>query len=127
MKRFAFLVFVFGSLSVCYLAKPKITFTPASKEVFPFKSPSCDIWSFENSEKPAKQYTEVGIINFHEEWHRSKAGVTVDKAMPQIKARACQAGADAITEIHVTQDKRLEFAVLNVRVTAIRFKEAQIP
>ena len=41
--------------------------------------------------------------------------------MPKIKARACKAGADALIDVRVTEVRRLEFAMFNVRAVAVRF------
>jgi hypothetical protein len=39
-----------------------------------------------------------------------------------MKARVCQAGADALINIRVTEVRRLEFAMFNVSATAVRFE-----
>jgi hypothetical protein len=70
---------------------------------------------------PERPFTALGVINFHREWHRGlSTAPTVDSALPQIKERACEVGADAVV-IHVTEERRLEFGMLHVAATAVRF------
>ena len=102
-------------------AKEKITFTPMQEHVQPAKPESCEMPVFAEG-KPDRPFIEVGLINYHDERHRAKDGsLTLDAAMPKIKARACTAGADALIDIRVTEVRRLEFALFNVRAVAIRF------
>ena len=79
-------------------AKEKIAFTPKQEHLQPAKPESCEMPVF----------AEDGSL-------------TLDAAMPKIKARACRAGADALIDIRVTEVRRLEFALFNVRAVAIRF------
>jgi hypothetical protein len=102
-------------------AKEKITFTPKEAGQHQAKPESCEIRVFQDS-KPEQANVELGIINFHDERHRSKAGsLTLEVVMPKIKARACKVGADALIDIRVTDVRRLEFAMFNVRATVVRF------
>jgi hypothetical protein len=102
-------------------AKEKITFTPKETGQQQAKPASCEIEVFQDS-KPDQPYVEVGTINFHDERHRSRAGsLKLDVVMPKIKASACKVGADALIDIRVTEVRRLEFAMFNVRVTVVRF------
>jgi hypothetical protein len=45
----------------------------------------------------------------------------LEVVLPAIKARACKLGADGLMDIRVTEVRRLEFAMFNVRATVIRF------
>lgn len=102
-------------------AKEKITFTPKGDVRYQPKPASCQIQVFQDS-KPEQAYGELGIINYHDERHRSKAGsLKLEVVMPKIKAHACKVGADALIDIRVTEVRRLEFAMFNVRATAVRF------
>jgi hypothetical protein len=102
-------------------AKVKITFTPKQAVKYEARPESCEIQVFKDS-KPDRTYIDLGVINYHDERHRLKDGsLTLDVAMPRIKAKACTVGADALVDIRVTEVRRLEFAMFNVRVTAVRF------
>lgn len=102
-------------------AKEKITFAPNESGQHQAKPESCEIQVFQDV-KPDQPYVDLGTINYHDERHRSNAGsLKLDVVMPKIKARACKAGADALVDIRVTEVKRLEFAMFNVRATAVRF------
>jgi hypothetical protein len=104
-------------------AKEKITFTPKETGHQQAKPASCEIRVFQDS-KPDQPYVEVGTINFHDERHRSRAGsLKLDVVMPKIKASACKVGADALIDIRVTEVRRLEFAMFNVRATVVRFSQ----
>ena len=104
----------------CY-AKEKITYTAkqGSAQREP-KPESCEIQVLKDS-KP-EEYVELGIINYHEERHRANSGpLKLDVAMPKIKAFACKVGGDALIDIRVTEVRRLEFAMFNVRATVVKF------
>jgi hypothetical protein len=102
-------------------AKEKITFTPKESGQHQARPQSCDIQVFRDS-KPDQAYVDLGIINYHDERHRSNAGsLKLDVVMPKIKASACKAGADALIDIRVTEVRRLESAMFNVRATVVRF------
>ena len=102
-------------------AKEKITFTPKDVGHRQAKPESCEIQVFKDS-KPDQEYAELGVINYHDERHRSNAGsLKLEFVMPKIKASACKIGADALTDIRVTEVRRLEFAMFNVRATVVRF------
>ena len=104
-------------------AKEKLTFTPKETAQYQRKPESCEIRVFQDS-KPDQAYVDLGIINYHDERHRSNAGsLKLEVVMPTIKARACKAGADALIDIRVTEVRRLEFAMFNVRATAVRFTQ----
>jgi hypothetical protein len=104
-------------------AKEKITFTPRETRQQQAKPASCEIRVFQDS-KPEQPYVEVGTINFHDERHRSRAGsLKLDVVMPKIKSSACKVGADALIDIRVTEVRRLEFAMFNVRATVVRFSQ----
>lgn len=102
--------------------KAKIGFSPKGSGKYPAKSADCEIQVFQDL-KPDRPFAELGVINYHDEKHRTKAGnLKLEVALPLIKARACQAGADAIMNVHVTQVKHLEWAMFHVSATAIRFE-----
>jgi hypothetical protein len=102
-------------------AREKITFTPKQESSHQAKPESCEIQVFKDS-KPDQAFTELGVINYHDERHRLKAGLLkLEVAMPKIKARACRLGADALIDIRVTEVRRLETAMFNVRATLVRF------
>lgn len=111
----AFLLFVVGACA----AAGKITFTPAPGVSTAPKESPCKVEVIPG-EIPAGKYLELGTVNFHAEWHRALHGVTPEEAIQKIQEWACRIGADAIMNIHTTQEKRLEFAFINVRVTAVR-------
>ena len=107
--------------SVPGYAKEKITYTPRGSGQYEAKPASCEIQVFKDS-KPDQTYVELGIINYHDERHRATSGsLKLEVAMPKIKARACQVGGDALIDIRVTEVRRLEFAMFNVRATVVRF------
>ena len=54
-------------------AKEKITFTPTEAAQPQAKPDACEIQVFQNS-KPDQAYVDLGVINYHDERHRSKAG-----------------------------------------------------
>jgi GTP cyclohydrolase III len=103
-------------------AKEKITFTPKEGSAQHEARPeSCEIQVFTDS-KPDQAYVELGIINYHDERHRANSGsLKLDVAMPKIKALACKVGGDALIDIRVTEVRRLEFAMFNVRATVVKF------
>ncbi len=102
-------------------AKEKITFTPKESGQYEAKPASCEIQVFSDS-KPDQAYVDLGIINYHDERHRSNAGsLKLEVVMPKIKALACKVGGDALIDIRVTEVRRLEFAMFNVRATVVRF------
>jgi hypothetical protein len=103
-------------------AKEKITVIP-KKGVGEYQSKpeSCEIKVF-NDTKPDREYVEIAVINYHSERHRLNSGsLKLEVAMPKIKARACKIGGDALIGITVTEVRRLEFAMFNVRATVVRF------
>ena len=103
-------------------AKEKITFTPKDGAgQHEAKPESCEIRVFKDS-KPDQAYVELGIINYHDERHRAASGsLKLEVAMPKIKALACKVGGDALVDIRVTEVRRLEFAMFNVRATVVTF------
>ena len=102
-------------------AKEKIIFTPKEVGQHQAKPESCEIQVFKDA-KPDQAYLELGIINYHDERHRSNAGsLKLEVVMPKIKALACKVGGDALIDIRVTEVRRLEFAMFNVRATVVRF------
>jgi hypothetical protein len=102
-------------------AKEKLTFTPKKAGQYQARPESCEIQVFQDS-KPDQAYDDLGIINYHDERHQMNAGsLKLEVVMPKIKASACKAGADALIDIRVTEVKRLEFVMFNVRATAVRF------
>ena len=113
--------------SVLFLSQPgdareKITYTPKDGAgQHEAKPESCEIRVF-NDSKPDQAYVELGIINYHDERHRANSGsLKLDVAMPKIKALACKVGGDALVDIRVTEVRRLEFAMFNVRATVVKF------
>ena len=103
-------------------AKEKITFTPKEGSgQHEAKPESCEIQVFKDS-KPDQEYVELGIINYHDERHRAASGsLKLDVALPKIKALACKVGGDALIDVRVTEVRRLEFAMFNVRATVVKF------
>lgn len=102
-------------------AKEKITFIPKQDHPQPAKPESCEMRVFAEG-KPDRPFVDLGFVNYHDERHRAKDGsLKLELAMPKIKARACRAGADALIDIRVTEVRRLEFTMFNVRAAAIRF------
>jgi len=102
-------------------AKEKITFTP-KKEAghYEAKPASCEIQVFKDS-KPDQEHVDLGVINYHDERHRlNDKSLNLEAAMPKIKALACKVGGDALIDIRVTEVRRLEFAMFNVRATVVR-------
>ena len=120
------LVFFACMCSVLFFSRPsdakeKITFTPKESSQQQAKPETCEIKVFQEA-KPEQAYVELGIINYHDERHRTNAGtLKLDIVMPTIKAQACKVGADALIDIRVTEVRRLEFAMFNVRATVVRF------
>jgi hypothetical protein len=109
------------ALTACAAATPKITFVPNGPAPSSPRPAACEIAVFRDA-KPERRYTELGVINYHDERHRlDDRGLSVDTALAEIKARACQAGADAVI-IRVTESRRLEFAMFHVAATALRFE-----
>jgi hypothetical protein len=102
-------------------AKEKITYTPKSADKYEARPASCEIQVFKDS-KLEQAYVELGIINYHDERHRMSDGeLTLEVAMPKIKAYACKVGGHALMDIRITEVRRLEFAMFNVRATVVRF------
>ena len=102
-------------------AKEKITFTSKTSERHPAKPDACDIQVFQDA-RPEQAHVELGVINYHDERHRTNAGsLKLEKVLPAIKARACKLGADGLMDVRVTEVRRLEFAMFNVRAAVIRF------
>jgi hypothetical protein len=103
-------------------AKEKITFTPKKgSSQHEAKPASCEIQVFTDS-KPDREYVELGIVNYHDERHRlNDKALKLEIALPKMKARACKVGGDAVIDVKVTEIRRLEFAMFNVRATVVRF------
>ena len=103
-------------------AKEKITVIPRKGvNQYEAKPASCEIQVF-NDSKPDQEYVELAVINYHNEKHRLNSGsLKLEVAIPKIKAAACKIGGDALIDIRVTEVRRLEFAMFNVRATVIRF------
>ena len=103
-------------------ADEKITFTPKENRQYQAKPEGCAIEVFADA-KPEQPYVEIGVVNYHDERHRTNAGsLKIEVAMPKIKARACKAGGDALIDVRVTEVRRLEFAMFNVRASVVRFE-----
>jgi hypothetical protein len=98
----------------------KVNFTPAPGAQAQPRSQPCSVQLFLDT-RPARKYVDLGAINYHKEWHRTSTGVTRDEALESVQKRACEVGADALIDVQATQGRRLEFAFINVRATAIRF------
>ena len=103
-------------------AKEKITvISKKGVAQYPAKPASCEIQVF-NDSKPDQEYVELAVINYHNEKHRLNSGsLKLEVALPKIKALACKMGGDALIDIRVTEVRRLEFAMFNVRATVVRF------
>jgi hypothetical protein len=113
---------LFGTLCWSCGGRAKISFTPKTPGSYQARQEPCDIEVFQDS-KPDRSYVELGALNYHHERHRASAGqLTLDVALPQIKKRACEIGADAIVNVHVTEERRLEWALFHVAATAVRFE-----
>jgi len=105
----------------CATSGAKINFVPSSAGATLTARPSPCAVEVHSEKSPDRPFTALGVINFHHEWHRGLSNApTVDAALPQIKARACEVGADAVV-LHVTEERRLEFGMLHVAATALRF------
>jgi len=108
-------------------AKVQITITRKDSRQYPPKTDDCAITVYQEPDaKPDAPYGEVAVINYHDERHRTKDdALKLSVALPILKARACRLGADGLIDIRVTEVRRLEFAMFNVRATAVRFGDAQ--
>jgi hypothetical protein len=121
-------------LSICLVlfspaqayAKEKITVIPKKGvDQYQPKPESCEIKVFTDT-KSDQEYVELAVINYHNERHRLTSGsLKLEVALPKIKARACKLGGDALIGISVTEVRRLEFAMFNVRATVVRFASRQ--
>jgi hypothetical protein len=111
-----------ASQSARSYAKEKITFTPKKGAGHYEAKPSpCEIQVFKDS-KPDQEYVDLGVINYHDERHRlNDKSLNLEVAMPRVKSLACKVGGDALIDIRVTEVRRLEFAMFNVRATVVRF------
>ena len=72
------LVFFACMCSVLFFSRPsdakeKITFTPKESSQQQAKPETCEIKVFQEA-KPEQAYVELGIINYHDERHRTNAG-----------------------------------------------------
>jgi hypothetical protein len=103
--------------------KEQITVTRKDSRQHPAKPDTCEIDVFqETGTKPQRPYDEVAIVNYHDERHRSKDGsLKLYVVLPILKTRACRLGADALVDIRVTEVRRLEFVMFNVRTTAVHY------
>jgi hypothetical protein len=98
----------------------KITFAQRGSGALESKAESCEIRVFQDPDTPPP-FVDLGLINYHEERHRTRAGsLTLDAVLPKLKAAACAVGADALVNVRVTDVRRLEFAMFNIRATAVR-------
>jgi hypothetical protein len=103
------------------VAAEKITFTPKGSDSYPSKPATCEIAVFQDG-KPGRDYVEIGTVNYHDERHRSKdAALRLDVALPKMKAKACAVGGDALIGFRVTESRRLEWAMFNVRAIVVRY------
>jgi hypothetical protein len=107
------------------VAKEKLTFTPKESGPYQAKPASCEIQVFQEESKPDGAYVDVGVINFHDERHRAKDGaLKLEVVLPKLKAKACSVGGDALVAVRVTEVRRLEFVMFNVRATVARFTKS---
>jgi hypothetical protein len=103
------------------MGSEKITFAQRGTSAAPAKPESCEIRIFQDPDPPPPGLVDLGVINYHEERHRTRSGaLTLEAVLPKLKASACRVGADALINVRVTDVKRLEFAMFNVRATAVR-------
>jgi hypothetical protein len=101
-------------------AREKFTFTASPGPRLAARPSGCEIQVFQET-KPDQSYVDVGVLNFHDERHRTNdGGLKLEVAIAKMKAYACKTGADAIIDIKVTEVRRLEFAMFNVRGTLVR-------
>lgn len=100
---------------------PRITFVPKPPaQVSPRPQP-CDVDVFRDS-KPERSYVEIGRIDYHEERHRAGGDrPTLDTVLPALKTRACEVGADALVNLHVTDERYLEYATFHISAVAVRY------
>ena len=116
------LVCVVGLVLGACASKARIGFVPSGPS-YQARQGSCDIEVFMES-KPDRPYEELGTINYHDERHRTAAGgLNIETVLPEIRRRACEVGADALVNVHVTDERRLEWAMFHVSATAIRFRQ----
>jgi len=128
-------LFVFVIASILLLtpvghAKETITIARRDARRFPAKPDRCEIETFQDGiAKPTRPYVEIAVFNYHDERHRTKDGaLKLEVAIPKLSSSACKLGADALIDIRITEVRRLEFAMFNVRATAVRFDpEGQTP
>src|SRR5262245_35387838 len=128
------LIMIMSAVSLLLSAQPgsakvQITITRKDSRQYPPKTDNCTIAVYQEPDaKPDATYGEVAVINYHDERHRTKDdALKLSVALPILKARACGLGADALIDIRVTEVRRLEFAMFNVRATAVKFSDTQKP
>jgi len=98
----------------------RVSFTPRDPQQYPAKDPACEIEVMDTA--PNRPFADLGTVNYHDERHRMSDGeLTLETAMPEIKKLACLNGADAIMNVRVTEERRLEFAMFHVSARAIRY------
>jgi hypothetical protein len=103
-------------------AKEKITFLAKDSTKYSARPADCEVEMFAEA-KPEQPYVEIGVVNYHEERHRTRDGaLKIELALPKIKASACKNGVDALMDVRVTEVRRLEFVMYNIRATAVRFE-----
>ena len=101
----------------------RINFAPRAGATHQPKDTDCEIRVFTDG-RPDTPFVELGTINYHHERHRASAeNLRLEVALPEMKRRACAAGADALVDVRVTDEKRLEWAMFHVAATAIRFEK----
>jgi hypothetical protein len=111
-----------GTLCLSCGGRARISFTPKTPGSYQPRQEPCEIQVFQDS-KPDRSYVELGTLNYHHERHRASAGqLSLDAALLLLKKRACEIGADAIVNVHVTDERRLEWAMFHVAATAARFQ-----
>lgn len=119
----ALIVCLLGTALCSCASRAKISFVPKGPASYEARQDQCQIQMFRDS-KPDRPYVEIGTLNYHDERHRTGAdGLKLDVVLPEIRRRACAVGADALMNIHVTDEKRLEWAMFHVSATAVRFRD----
>lgn len=87
------------------------------------KPQNCEVELFSDDKKPEKPYEVVARMDVYVRRNKITQGrqAAYEEAVPELKKRACKAGADAVIVLRQTVSHSGEFKLLYVKAEAIHF------
>lgn len=90
----------------------------------PIRPPHCEV-AFFNESKPERTYDVVAHIDVYVRRNKITQGrqTIYEEAVPELRKRGCQVGADAIIVLRQSVSSSGEFKLLYVKAEAIRYPD----